>query len=72
MPRKRTPQLPPPAGYRYRMDPLPGVQEAAAVSWNPEAPPLADPAMQGHLPLDGAFLGPLFDQPATNPTDSQP
>ena len=47
--------------HRYQQDalPLPG---AEARNYSPAKPQPAPPE-QGHLALDGAVLGPLFDQP---------
>jgi hypothetical protein len=45
---------------RYRMEALPGLPGVEARSWSPQPLELVDPAHQGHLPLDGSFLGPLF------------
>jgi hypothetical protein len=47
--------------HRYHQDAL-ALPGAEARDYSPKALELAPPA-QGHLPLDGAVLGPLFDQP---------
>jgi hypothetical protein len=51
--------------HRYNQTalPLPG---AEARSYSPKAQELAPP-QQGHLALDGAVLGPLFNQPEKEP-----
>ena len=56
---RRIPKVP--KQHRYRMDALPGLEQAGAEarSWSPPTTP--DPAQQGWLALDGAVLGPLFD-----------
>jgi hypothetical protein len=63
---RRRPQL---AQDRYRMEALPGLPGAEASSWSPQPLELADPARQGHLPLDGSFLGPLFND--TTPPETR-
>lgn len=61
MTRRRIPRVQRPA--RYRMEALPGLAGAEAKEWSLPAAP--DGAEQGWLCLDGAVLGPLFDQPTT-------
>jgi hypothetical protein len=50
---------------RYLMEALPDLPGAEASSWSPQPLQLADPATQGHLPLDGSVLGPLFNDTTT-------
>lgn len=47
---------------RYKLPPLPGLEQAAAAKeWNPDAKPQERPS-QGWLPFsDGGQLGPLFN-----------
>jgi hypothetical protein len=47
---------------RYRMDTLPGIPGQAR-EWSPQA--IEVKPAQGYLVLDGSFLGPLFNNPAT-------
>lgn len=47
--------------HRYRQEAIPGTSgEAREYSPRVEGPP---PPTQGHLALDGGFLGPLFNEP---------
>jgi hypothetical protein len=55
--------------HRYRLESIPGLP-AAATEWSPTGLPQPKPA-QGWLALDGAALGPLFNDHATTPQEEQ-
>lgn len=46
--------------HRYRCEALPGLPGLGAAEWSPEGLPQPKPE-QGWLALDGAALGPLFN-----------
>jgi hypothetical protein len=51
--------------HRYRVDALPGLEEAAAAQeWSPAALPQEQPRQGWLLFSDGAQLGPLFNTSA--------
>lgn len=53
--------------HRYRQE---GIRPEDATSYSPTTTTPAPP-VQGQLALDGAVLGPLFDQQQTQPEEGQ-
>jgi hypothetical protein len=55
------------ARHRYKQEAVPGIPGAQPNEYSPKGLELAGPT-QGRLPLDGSFLGPLFDTTTTTTT----